>query len=113
VRGIKLPLRYCRLRFSDDFDDPVRQLKLLWSTGSEECIDTLSDVTWIFFSLQEQEDIWLNAQSLCHRYNGIETRYFLPPFYITPEVAGYVATFCGLLKTEFRSFSQPSDALSK
>jgi hypothetical protein len=91
----------------------VHQFELLGSAGSEEGIDTLSDIARIFFSLEKQENIRLEAQALCHRNNGIETWNLLPPLHVTPEIARYVAPFGSFLQAEFCCLSQLSDPLRK
>ena len=47
----------CWLRLNDHFDDPVHQFKLLRGAGSEESVDSFSDVAWTFLSFEEKEDI--------------------------------------------------------
>jgi hypothetical protein len=38
------------LRLNDDLDNAMYKLKLLWSTGRQQGVDTLSHIARIFFS---------------------------------------------------------------
>src|SRR5208283_4183200 len=57
--------------FDDCFDNAVEEFDLLRSSLGQQRIDPLSEVTRIFFALQEQQSAWRNVQSFRHRDNGV------------------------------------------
>jgi hypothetical protein len=101
------------LWFNKNLDYSVHEFKLLRRAGNEKGINTLPDVSWILLAFKKQQEIGLEAQPFCHRYNSVEARHFFPTLDVAPKIAGDVASFGSFLKAQSCRFPELSDALRK
>jgi hypothetical protein len=85
------------LWLSQDCNQSVYQFELLRSASIQEGLDPLSNIPFVVFPFERQQDARGEAESLSHRHDGIEAWNLLSTFHISPEIRGYVAAFGGLL----------------
>jgi len=91
--------------FEENLDDAVSHFKLLRVALGEENVNALADVSWVFFSFQEQENARRQGKTSGHRDYRVQTRHFVATFYISPEVSGYIASLRRVFEAEFGRLS--------
>jgi hypothetical protein len=53
--------------FEENLNNAVNHFKLLWGALREKRINALADISWIFFSFQEQKRAWGQSKTSSHR----------------------------------------------
>src|ERR1700691_405400 len=53
--------------FEENLNNAMNHFKLLWGALREQRINALADISWIFFSFQEQKRTWGQSKTSSHR----------------------------------------------
>ena len=99
--------------FEENLDNAVNHFKLLRVALGEERINSLADISWVFFPFQEQENARRQGKTSGHCDYRVQARHLVAAFYISPEVSGNTSTLGSIFEAEFRGFSELSDPLRK
>lgn len=91
----------------------MSHFKLLRVALGEENVNALADVSWVFFSFQEQENARRHGKTFGHCDYCVQAWHLIAAFYISPEVSGNTPTLRSIFEAEFRGFSELSDPLRK
>ena len=97
--------------FEENLDNAVNHFKLLRVALCEKRINALADISWIFFSFQEQKSAWGQSKTFGHGDDRVQAGHFVPTFHIPPEVSGDIASLRSVFEAEFRRLSKFSDPL--
>jgi hypothetical protein len=97
--------------FEENLDNAVNHFELLRVALREKRINAFPDISWIFFSFQEQKSAWGQSKTFGHRDDRVQARHFVPTFHVSPEVSSDIASFRSVFEAEFRRLSKFSDPL--
>ena len=100
-------------RFEENLDNAVNHFKLLRVALGEKRINTLADISWVFFPFQEQENARRQGKTSGHCDYRVQARHFVATFYVPPKVPGNIAPLRSVFEAEFRRLSEFSDPLCK
>jgi hypothetical protein len=98
-------------RFEENLDNAVNHFKLLGVAPCEKRINALADISWVFFSFQEQKSAWGQSKTFGHGDDRVQAWHFVATFHIPPEVSSDIASLRSAFEAEFRRLSKFSDPL--
>jgi hypothetical protein len=99
--------------FEENLDNAVNHFKLLRIALGEKRINSLPDVSWVFFPFQKQENAGRQRKTSGHRDYRVQAWHLIAAFYISPEVSGNIPPLSSIFEAEFRRLSEFSDPLRK
>lgn len=91
----------------------MNKFELLKSTFIQESFESLSDIPFVIFSFEGQQNPWRKTQAVCHGHYGIETWHFLSALHVTPKIRGYVPALRGFLEAQFGVPSEPANSFGE
>jgi hypothetical protein len=97
--------------FEENLNNAVNHFKLLWVALCEKRINALADISWVFFSFQEQKSAWGQSKTFGHGDDRVQAWHFVATFHIPPEVSSDIASLRSVFEAEFRRLSKFSDPL--
>ena len=97
--------------FEENLNNAVNHFKLLWVALCEKRINALADISWLFFSFQEQKSAWGQSKTFGHGDDRVQAWHFVATFHIPPEVSGDIASLRSAFEAEFCRLSKFSDPL--
>ena len=97
--------------FEENLNNAVNHFKLLWIALCEKRINALADISWLFFSFQEQKSAWGQSKTFGHGDDRVQAWHFVATFHIPPEVSSDIASLRSVFEAEFRRLSKFSDPL--
>ncbi|MGD1078944.1 MAG: hypothetical protein ABR881_11550 [Candidatus Sulfotelmatobacter sp.] len=89
----------------------MNHFKLLWVAPCEKRINAFADISWIFFSFQEQKSAWGQSKTFGHGDDRVQAWHFVATFDIPPEVSSDIASLRSVFEAEFRRLSEFPDSL--
>ena len=86
--------------FEENLNNAVNHFELLWVGLCENRINALADISWLFFSFQEQKSAWGQSKTFGHGDDRVQAWHFVATFHIPPEVSCDIASLRGVFQAE-------------